>query len=103
MSELDIAVLLVMLPQRPEHESGFVLLDRHLCSLVRRVPRRVPARGDRAVRVVFLQKVPVAVRDTRAEVEELSRQMRITRKIESIRHERPVTRPKVAVMVGRTL
>ena len=46
MREFNVAVFVVMLPQSPNNERGFVLLNRQLRRRAAFVPSRVPTRSD---------------------------------------------------------
>ena len=87
-----------MLPEGPEDEGSLVLLDRQLLSAIS-VPGQ-PARGQRPVRVVLVEKIPFWGQRPGAELEELPGQVDVAGKCQSTGDQRPIARPDVAVGVA---
>src|SRR2546423_6827346 len=90
--ELDVAVAVVVLPERPYRKTRLVLLDRQLETAVGGGPR-VPRRAERAVGVVLVEKVALSRDELAAEKEEAPRHLTVSREVEGIRDERAVARP----------
>ena len=97
--ELDVAVAVVVLPERPDRQAGLVLLDRELEPAVRRRPG-VPRRAERAVGVVLVEQVPVPGHELAAEIEEPAGHLAVAGQVERVRDERAVARPEVRIGVA---
>ncbi len=69
--EIEVAVDAVVLPQRPEHEAGLILLDGKSAYTVRIDPRKPRAAGQ-PIRRVLVQKEPFLDQSLLAEREELT-------------------------------
>src|SRR5205823_1380520 len=67
--EFDVAVAVVVLPERPYRKSRLVLLDRQLETAVGRGPR-VPRGAERAIGVVLVEEVALSRDELAAEEEE---------------------------------
>src|SRR5579871_1251655 len=80
---LHIAVLLVVLPERPEHQRGLVLLDRQHALSVQEPG--MPTAAQAAIRVVFVQQKPPACQERPAEAEEGQAEAVMAGEVERIR------------------
>ena len=101
LDELDVSVRLEVLAERPEDQRGLVLLDGEDFLPVE-CPG-VPARGERAGRVVLVQEVSLVLDHAGRESEEPSAEFALAGQDERVRAERAVAGPAVGVMVATEL